>query len=387
MANGREILRRADHADGDASAGQPRIMSSVRGAVVDGVRHAVVQHQHRLARIGRHHARPGCAPAAAGRPAPRRLRSCSVTAGWVRFSRSAASVTLPGRCDRGDGAKLAQREIMQITLAHRLTLWRPRKSKFHLSHGDRQHRTSQSKAQAATREPRQERSMSPAGSEPIRSPCPNHPARWIRRTGRARRLARLVSRLAVRHCAEIVRARRSRTASRAPWATAGSNSDGDVQKALDVAPHEIAMRALAEAGAGGGASEECEHDRISRSGSASRHCHRPAGRLVQYRHQHAHRHDLLHVPKGRPGDEPAGPFRGSGTRQLAAGFAVYGPQTTLVLTLATGSSSSRSTGSDELPARRARDITHSARARANTPSTPPTTATGNSRCAPMSTIA
>ncbi|MFO1147975.1 MAG: class 1 fructose-bisphosphatase [Alsobacter sp.] len=111
----------------------------------------------------------------------------------------------------------------------------------------------------------------------------------------------------------------------------GTNSDGDVQKALDLFCDQALQAALASAPVAHYASEESE-DIVTLDpdaplsvavdpldGSNNIDTNLTIGTIFSV------------VPSGPVGPAGLGPFGGPGTRQRAAGFAVYGPQTSLVL--------------------------------------------------------
>ena len=114
--------------------------------------------------------------------------------------------------------------------------------------------------------------------------------------------------------------------------------------------------------------------------------HRPARRLLEHRRQRLDRHassPILPGRGGRGGRASCAP----GREQLAAGFVVYGPQTALVAhprRRRAALHARPATGAFRLAVAR---VAHPGRARPNTRSTPRTTGTGTSRCAPTSTIA
>ena len=119
-------------------------------------------------------------------------------------------------------------------------------------------------------------------------------------------------------------------------ATGTENSDGDVQKALDLFCEERLREALARAPVSEIASEEAEEitvldpsaplavaiDPLDGSGNIDTNI--TIGTIFSI------------VPTGRPGKPELRSFGGPGTRQVAAGFTVYGPQTMLVLTHGAG---------------------------------------------------
>jgi fructose-1,6-bisphosphatase I len=116
----------------------------------------------------------------------------------------------------------------------------------------------------------------------------------------------------------------------------GVNSDGDVQKALDLYGHNKVMAALALAPVAEVASEESEEIAVIDpkaplavaidpvDGSSNIDTNLSIGTIFSIR------------PAGCPGRPELRSFGGSGAGQKAAGFAVYGPQTSLVLTVGAG---------------------------------------------------
>ena len=116
----------------------------------------------------------------------------------------------------------------------------------------------------------------------------------------------------------------------------GVNSDGDVQKALDLYGHNKVMAALALAPVAEVASEESEEITVIDpkaplavaidpvDGSSNIDTNLSIGTIFSIR------------PAGCPGRPELRSFGGNGLGQKAAGFAVYGPQTSLVLTLGAG---------------------------------------------------
>ncbi len=176
--------------------------------------------------------------------------------------------------------------------------------------------------------------MSPAGSLPDAVALSGHLNRWA--AGRPERVAlSAIANSLAGAIAEISDLVALNGIEGAFGAATGSNADGDVQKDLDVRTHEIAMRALKGAGAGAVLSEEGEHVAIldpdapyavaidPLDGSSNIDTNMSIGTIFSI------------VPNKSAGG-PLGPFAGSGRRQVAAGFAVYGPQTAIVLTLGEG---------------------------------------------------
>ena len=119
-------------------------------------------------------------------------------------------------------------------------------------------------------------------------------------------------------------------------AVVGRNTDGDVQTFLDLRSHQIAMNALKSAGVAAVASEESDDfevlDRLGSlavaidplDGSSNIGTNISVGTIFSI------------LPANDAGTSDLGPFSVAGSRQLAAGFFVYGPQTTLVVTLGRG---------------------------------------------------
>jgi fructose-1,6-bisphosphatase I len=116
----------------------------------------------------------------------------------------------------------------------------------------------------------------------------------------------------------------------------GRNSDGDVQKFLDVRCHDIVMSGLKKAGVAAFVSEESDVVELLDSdgtlavaidpldGSSNIDTNISIGTIFSI------------LPADGLDNPGLGPFGGPGTRQLGAGFVVYGPQTTLVLSLGHG---------------------------------------------------
>ena len=116
------------------------------------------------------------------------------------------------------------------------------------------------------------------------------------------------------------------------------NSDGDVQKALDVIAHKRFMQALDEAPVAQVASEEAE-DMVELKadaplavaidpldGSSNIGVGMVVGTIFGIRP----------VARGQEGGDPNASVLTPGTTQTAAGFVVYGPATTFVITLGNG---------------------------------------------------
>ena len=115
-----------------------------------------------------------------------------------------------------------------------------------------------------------------------------------------------------------------------------TNSDGDVQKALDVIAHERFTAALASAPVREVASEEAEDVMVldpagtlavaidPLDGSSNIGVGMVVGTIFGIR------------PAVEGGTDPAASFRTPGTAQTAAGYVLYGPATTLAVTLGAG---------------------------------------------------
>jgi hypothetical protein len=124
--------------------------------------------------------------------------------------------------------------------------------------------------------------------------------------------------------------------------TAGSeNVQGEVQKKLDI----IANEALIEATNGAAtcaamASEEMEGIYVVPNRYPQGEyllLFDPARRLSQHRRQRQHRHHLQRAEEARGGQGVSEQdFLQAGSQQVAAGYCIYGPQTTLVLTVGDG---------------------------------------------------
>lgn len=115
-------------------------------------------------------------------------------------------------------------------------------------------------------------------------------------------------------------------------AVGGVNADGDTQKDLDLRADEIIRLALRSVPYTALASEEAE---IAEIGD-------PAALIaIAYDPLDGSSNIETNMPVGTifsilPGFSEQTPFTGRGSDQLAAGFVVYGPQTSLVLTLGDG---------------------------------------------------
>jgi fructose-1,6-bisphosphatase I len=118
--------------------------------------------------------------------------------------------------------------------------------------------------------------------------------------------------------------------------TGGANSDGDAQRKLDLIAEDLCRGALATAGVGPYLSEEAEDPMIldpdgtvavaidPLDGSSNIDVNGVIGTIFS----------ILPATLGEA--EPARAFMVTGRAQLAAGFFMYGPQTTLVLSLGQG---------------------------------------------------
>lgn len=116
-----------------------------------------------------------------------------------------------------------------------------------------------------------------------------------------------------------------------------SNADGDGQRRLDLVAEDLFSTALREAGIGAYLSEEADGAaRFDPSGviavaidpldgSSNIDVNAPIGTIFS----------ILPMTPGAGGD-PLAPFLQPGRRQIAAGFFVYGPQTSLILSLGQG---------------------------------------------------
>jgi fructose-1,6-bisphosphatase I len=133
-------------------------------------------------------------------------------------------------------------------------------------------------------------------------------------------------------CIEISRLARGASVTSADIIL-GTNADGDVQKDLDISADWLIRRALASASIAAFASEEAAkaefYDPTSRlcvavdplDGSSNLNVNMSVGTIFS----------ITPAPQ-----DASQAFRRRGTEQIAAGFAVYGPQTSFVLTLGDG---------------------------------------------------
>ena len=118
-------------------------------------------------------------------------------------------------------------------------------------------------------------------------------------------------------------------------ASVGTNSDGDVQKALDVSAHEIVSAALRRAPVAYVASEESDAIETLDAGAPLAVAIDPLDGSSNIDTNGAIG-TIFSILPAAGGHGALGPFGGPGRRQHAAGFVVYGPQTTLVLTIGDG---------------------------------------------------
>jgi fructose-1,6-bisphosphatase I len=120
-------------------------------------------------------------------------------------------------------------------------------------------------------------------------------------------------------------------------AAGGANSDGDAQRRLDLVAEDLFSAALRKAGIGGYLSEEVDEVRLfdpagliavaidPLDGSSNIDVNAPIGTIFSI---------LPMIPEAVA--EPAAAFRQTGRAQLAAGFFIYGPQTSLVVSIGRG---------------------------------------------------
>jgi fructose-1,6-bisphosphatase I len=115
-------------------------------------------------------------------------------------------------------------------------------------------------------------------------------------------------------------------------AQGAQNADGDVQKDLDVRADEIVRAALKPVSWAALASEEAETADISDSGGLLDIAYDPldGSSNIETNMTVGTIFSIMPTSKG------AVPFTQKGSAQIAAGFVVYGPQTSLVLTLGDG---------------------------------------------------
>jgi fructose-1,6-bisphosphatase I len=112
----------------------------------------------------------------------------------------------------------------------------------------------------------------------------------------------------------------------------GRNADGDEQKDLDVLADQIIRHALKSVSYAAIASEEAETPEISEAAALISIAYDPldGSSNIQTNMTVGTIFSILPNRPNRP------PFTGPGSEQLAAGFVLYGPQTSLVLTLGQG---------------------------------------------------
>jgi fructose-1,6-bisphosphatase I len=115
-------------------------------------------------------------------------------------------------------------------------------------------------------------------------------------------------------------------------AQGAQNADGDVQKDLDVRADEIIRVALQPVPWGALASEEAEAADIGGSGGLIDIAYDPldGSSNIETNMTVGTIFSIMPASAGKT------PFTGKGSAQVAAGFVVYGPQTSLVLTLGDG---------------------------------------------------
>jgi fructose-1,6-bisphosphatase I len=163
-----------------------------------------------------------------------------------------------------------------------------------------------------------------------------HLAGW--RAGDPRRDATAAAVLALAAgCHALARVIRSAAAPGQLAAQRGTGAAGDLQKELDVRANDILARSLAAAPVAALASEELEAPLALTAGapvvvavdpldgSSNIETGAPLGTIFS----------ILPTPAGLTGAEPAA-FLQPGAAQIAAGYVIYGPQTTLALTLGSG---------------------------------------------------
>ena len=169
---------------------------------------------------------------------------------------------------------------------------------------------------------------------------------------------------------------------------ASTNTDGDVQKELDVLANDMFIEAFRRAPVLGVVSEELSEPLAARSDSAACRRDRSARRLLEHRRQCVDRHDLLDPPRAaRRQHAYDAHFLQPGRAQIAAGFVIYGPQTSIVFALGADATEIFTLDrGDGASTRRSRSQI-SRGTRPNMRSTPRTTGIGSLRSGPISTIA
>ncbi|RYX87697.1 MAG: class 1 fructose-bisphosphatase [Bradyrhizobiaceae bacterium] len=115
-------------------------------------------------------------------------------------------------------------------------------------------------------------------------------------------------------------------------AQGSENADGDVQKDLDVRADEMVRAALADVPWGALASEEAETAEIRDGGGVIDIAYDPLDGSSNIETNMT----IGTIFSIMPSVAGQTPFTSPGTAQIAAGFVVYGPQTSLVLTLGDG---------------------------------------------------
>jgi fructose-1,6-bisphosphatase I len=112
----------------------------------------------------------------------------------------------------------------------------------------------------------------------------------------------------------------------------GQNADGDAQKDLDIRADDIIRRALKGVPYTALASEEADTPEIGDASALIEIAYDPLDGSSNI-DTNMTVGTIFSIRPGHPGRMP---FMGPGSEQLAAGFVVYGPQTSMVLTLADG---------------------------------------------------
>ncbi|MDP4023514.1 class 1 fructose-bisphosphatase [Methylobacterium sp. NEAU 140] len=121
-------------------------------------------------------------------------------------------------------------------------------------------------------------------------------------------------------------------------ATGETNSDGDVQKALDVIAHERVTEALRGAPVAFVASEEADAVMVLDAGAPLAVAIDPLDGSSNIGVNMAVG-TVFGIRPAVPGDDHAASFRTPGKDQVAAGFVSYGPATALIVTLGEGTQS------------------------------------------------
>jgi fructose-1,6-bisphosphatase I len=118
-------------------------------------------------------------------------------------------------------------------------------------------------------------------------------------------------------------------------ASAARNADGDDQKALDVAAHEIMMAALGRSPVAHAASEEQEEAMLLDAGAPLAVAVDPLDGSSNI-DTNVSVGAIFSILPAVPGDDPLASFLQPGSRQVGAGFFIFGPCTALALTLGDG---------------------------------------------------